>query len=128
MKLSIVLRVTLAALAVLTLAAFPVQGAQAASPTATAARAWYLRNFNSGGVANVGYTYGLPGDKPIVGDWNGDGIDTPGVVRGNTWYLRNSNTSGVADIVFTYGLPTDKPIVGDWNGDGIDTPGVVRGS
>ncbi|MBW3548070.1 MAG: L,D-transpeptidase family protein, partial [Actinobacteria bacterium] len=63
-----------------------------------------------------------------VGDWNGDGIDTPGVVRGATWYLSNSNSGGHAHIAFAYGNAGDRPLVGDWNGDGIDTPGVVRGA
>ena len=31
------------------------------------------------------FSYGMPTEKPIVGDWNGDGIDTPGVVRASTW-------------------------------------------
>ena len=53
--------------------------------------------------------FGDPGDIPIVGDWNGDGIDTIGVVRGNTWYLRNSNTTGVADVTFTFGDAGDRP-------------------
>jgi hypothetical protein len=91
-------------------------------------RTWYLRNSNSGGVANVSFGYGRDTDFPICGDWNGDGIDTPGVVRGNVWYLRNSNTGGAANISFGYGHATDYPIVGDWNGDGITTPGVMRGN
>jgi hypothetical protein len=69
---------------------------------------------------------GLPGDKPIAGDWNGDGSTTIGVVRGNQWHLRNDASTGRADLVFGYGMPTDTPIVGDWNGDGRQTPGVVR--
>ena len=88
---------------------------------------WYLRNSNTTGAADASFRYGNSGDVPIVGDWNGDGIDTPGVVRGDTWYLRNANTSGVAHIALRYGNSGDVPIVGDWNGDGIDTPGVVRG-
>ncbi len=61
-------------------------------------------------------------------DWDGDGVSTPGVVRGNSWFVRNSNTAGVADSTFTYGNPGDTPICGDWNGNGTDTPGVVRGN
>ena len=77
---------------------------------------WFLRNTPSSGSADIHFTFGSPLDLPIVGDWDGDGIVTPGVVRGNTFYLRNSNTSGVADVVFTYGDPGDKVIVGDWDG------------
>ena len=87
---------------------------------------WYLRNSNSSGVANLAFVYGFPTDKPIVGDWDGNGSDTPGVVRGYAWYLRNSNSSGIPSRVFTYGNPGDKPIVGDWNRDWIDTPGLTR--
>ncbi len=78
-------------------------------------------------VADHAAVFGDPGDVPLVGDWTGDGIDTPGVQRGNTFYLRNSIFSGVADESFTFGDPGDIPIVGDWNGDGIDTIGVMRG-
>jgi hypothetical protein len=67
--------------------------------------------------------------KAISGDWNGDGIDTPGFIRGNTWYLRNSNSGpGPADVVFSWGLGTDQPIVGDWDGNGKDGIGVKRGN
>ena len=34
------------------------------------------------------FAYGLPTDGPVVGDWDGDGRDDPGVVRGGRdWYL-----------------------------------------
>lgn len=61
---------------------------------------------------------------PIVGDWEGDGKDSPGIFVNGRWHLRRSD--GRPNIVFRFGDPGDIPVVGDWNGDGIDTPGVVR--
>lgn len=90
-------------------------------------RDWLLRDTLTPGVATRQFSFGLPTDIPVFGDWNGDGVKTPGVVRGNVWYLRNSNTAGGADITFTYGSPGDVPVVGDWTGVGRDLPGVVRG-
>jgi hypothetical protein len=89
---------------------------------------WYLRTTPTTGTADTSFGYGSPGDIPIVGDWDGDGVSTPGIVRGNAFYLRNSNTSGAADTTFTFGDPGDIPLVGDWDGDGVDTIGVVRGT
>ena len=88
----------------------------------------FLKNSHSSGFADVGLNYGIPGDYPVVGDWNGDGTATIGVYRNGTFYLRNSNTIGFADIVFPFGAPGDQPIAGDWNGDGVDTIGVYRPS
>lgn len=50
------------------------------------------------GAADYSYLYGDPGDRPVVGDWNGDRVDSPGVYRNGRWYLRNSNSSGVHDV------------------------------
>jgi hypothetical protein len=88
--------------------------------------AFYLRNSNSSGNADIAYLFGTKTDIPIVGDWNGDGIDTPGIFRNGAFYLRDSNTPGNADIVFEFGQKGDIPIVGDWNGDGKDGVGVFR--
>jgi len=88
----------------------------------------YLKNSNTTGVADVQINYGVPGDKPITGDWNGDGTDTIGVYRNGVFYLRNSNTVGTADTFFAFGLPNDQPIAGDWDGNGTDTIGVYRSS
>src|SRR5262249_46025749 len=70
--------------------------------------------------------YGDPGDTPLVGDWSGDGNDTPAVVRNGWWYLRDTFTTGVADRVIEYGDPGDIPVTGDWTGTGRSTPVVVR--
>jgi hypothetical protein len=77
--------------------------------------ALFLKNANSTGFADIVLTYGLPGDKAVTGDWNGDGIDTIGVYRGGTFLLRNSNTNGFAEVVFSLGVDGDLPISGDWD-------------
>jgi hypothetical protein len=88
----------------------------------------YLKNSNDTGFADMALNYGLGGDYPVVGDWDGNGTVTIGIYRGGTFYLKNSNTLGFAEVVFPFGIPGDQPIAGDWNGDGIDTIGVYRPS
>ena len=87
---------------------------------------WHLTRADGG--PNIVFDFGNPGDSPVVGDWNGDGVDTPGVVREGRWFLRNSNSTGSADKVFWFGDPGDRPFAGDWNGNGVDTPGLYRRS
>lgn len=72
-------------------------------------------------------SFGLPGDQPVIGDWNGDGRQTPGVFRNGTWVLdMTGNGFDGGDRVLSFGLPGDKAVAGDWNGDGVDTVGVFR--
>jgi glucose/arabinose dehydrogenase len=82
------------------------------------------------GFAEFSYLFGVPGDVPVVGDWNGDGVDTPGLRRpGNGFvYLRNTNTAGFADLSYFFGIGGDIPISGDWNDDGTDNVGLYRPS
>jgi hypothetical protein len=88
----------------------------------------YLKNSNTSGFADAALNYGLPGDYPVVGDWDGNGTVTIGIYRNGYFYLRNSNTIGFAEVVFPFGQAGDQPIAGDWNGDGVDTIGVYRRS
>jgi hypothetical protein len=78
------------------------------------------------------FTFGVAGDLPVAGDWDGDGRDSVGVYRPSTFtfYLRNALSSGVADvsIVISFAQAGDLPITGDWNGDGRVTPGMYRPS
>jgi hypothetical protein len=66
-------------------------------------------------LPDVALNYGNPGDKPLTGDWDNDGIDTIGVYRNGQFMLRN-NTIGFAEIVFALGNPGDMPIAGNWDG------------
>jgi Tol biopolymer transport system component len=89
---------------------------------------WYL--YDEGGNLETSFFYGNPGDFPIMGDWDGDGVETPGMYRQSDGYvyLRNSNTVGIADIRFFFGNPGDVPIAGDFNSDGFDTVSIYRPS
>jgi hypothetical protein len=106
----------------------PAHGADTAGVFRPGNGALYLRHTNSSGVADIAINYGLPGDYPIAGDWDGSGTDTIGIYRNGVFYLRNSNSLGIADLTVAFGQAGDQPVVGDWDGDGIDTVGVYRKS
>ncbi|MBT8202988.1 MAG: PD40 domain-containing protein [Acidimicrobiia bacterium] len=86
---------------------------------------WHLRA-RDGTVST--FHYGVPGDVPLLGDWDCDGFDTVGAYRpaNGFAYLRNTNDFGTGEIEFFIGVPGDVPLVGDWNGDGCDTLGIFR--
>lgn len=88
---------------------------------------WALQR--SDGSADT-FFYGIPGDVPLMGDWNCDGIQTVAMYRPSRGfvYLRNSNSFGVADRDFYYGIPGDMPVAGDWDRDGCDTLAIFRPS
>ena len=92
---------------------------------------WELRNSNTPGPPDLVFTYSRGRDIPVVGDWDGNRTDTPGVARHpNQWLLRNTNTGGVANEALTFGAGSgdiiELPVVGDWDGNGTDTVGVLR--
>jgi len=101
-------------------------------------RTFYL-DYNGNGVWNGAsvdrqYTFGVAGDSPITGDWNGDGMTGIGVYHPSTrtFYL-DYNGNGVwngasVDRQYTFGVAGDSPITGDWNGDGTTGIGVYRPS
>jgi hypothetical protein len=88
---------------------------------------WYLKNSNSSGIGQIAFNYGDGTQTPLAGDWNGDGVDTPGVFRSGTWWLSNA-FDGSTQSYFGLGGAGYAPYVGDWNGDGITTVGVKTGA
>jgi subtilisin family serine protease len=101
---------------------------------ASEGRFYIINRLGSGdrglGRAQVAYYFGNPGDTPFMGDWNGDGVDTPGLRRSSNGfvYLRNSNTQGPGEVSYFYGDPGDIVFSGDWDHDGDDTLGLYRPS
>jgi hypothetical protein len=98
-----------------------------------ASGAWFLRNANAAGAADLVFIYGAGGQAvPLTGDWDGDGLDTPGLYFPATgaFFLKNANAGGAADLVFTYGAGGAGfvPLSGDWDGDGVDTVGLYAPS
>jgi List-Bact-rpt repeat protein len=91
----------------------------------------------TGSPSDLTTQFGLAGDYPVAGDWDGTGIIRIGVFRcpppGTgvcSWYL-DQNNNGVwdgtfGDITFQFGLPGDIPVVGDWGGTGVSKVGVMR--
>ena len=83
-------------------------------------------------VSDTSLSWGLPNDKPVIGDWNGDGKDDIGIFRPSSgiWSLDSNGNDAwdVSDTSLSWGLPDDIPVIGDWNGDGKDDIGIFRPS
>jgi hypothetical protein len=87
---------------------------------------FYLSNSFSAQADTV-FSFGRSTDAALVGDWDGDGVDTVAVRRGRAFYVNDGHDSS-AERVFYYGRPDDVVLVGDWDGDGVDTLAVRRGA
>ena len=89
---------------------------------------FFFRNTNTTGFSEGTIPFGLPGDIGLVGDWDGDGVFTPGVYRPSdgTFYLSNSPVGANADLVIPFSPVGGTPVVGDWDGDGITTIGLYK--
>ncbi len=84
---------------------------------------WHLMGLSS-------FFYGNPGDRPFMGDWDCDDVDTPGLYRQSDGfvYVRISNSQGIAERSFFLGDPGDVPLAGDFDGDGCDSVSLYRPS
>ena len=75
----------------------------------------------------VQFEFGQPGDQPVVGDFNGDGIDEVAVLRGDEWIIDIDGdrrlTGNDKRVKISPPSEFSQPIAGDWDGDGTDEPG-----
>ena len=67
--------------------------------------------------------FGIPSDRPVAGDWNGDGTSEVGVYRpsAGAFYLRAADGTHAVALL---GDSDDLPVTGDWNGDRVTDVGV----
>jgi hypothetical protein len=99
---------------------------------------WYFDNNGNGawdGCSTdgcLGLFGGLPEDIPVVGNWDGTGVQRLGVYRKGDWFFDPNNSGtwngcGVDTCISGFGgLPDDLPVVGDWNGSGTTKIGIYR--
>jgi hypothetical protein len=87
-------------------------------------------NNGVGSAGDIFYPcYGLAGDLPVAGDWDGDGVTEIGLFRNGQWRLDvdNNGVGSAGDIFYpSYGLAGDLPVAGDWDGDGVTEIGLFR--
>ena len=74
-------------------------------------------------------SFGIPGDVPVSGKWNGSEKTMTGVFRDGAWFL-DMNGNGAwdegIDAAYSFGIATDIPITGDWSGSGTTNLGFFR--
>ena len=72
------------------------------------------------------FNWGASGDRPVPGDYDGDGVTDAAVFRSGVWYIRNSADNTVSAV--TFGASEDKLVPADYNGDGRTDIAVYRQS
>lgn|GEM_PF-1185739 len=93
---------------------------------------WYFRDSNNSGSVDVEIRYGVglgSGWLPVVGDWNGDGVDGIGLYKDGRWRLRDmTNNQLTNEYIISFGSNEAGwiPVVGDWDGDGDDGLGLYK--
>jgi hypothetical protein len=69
----------------------------------------------------------VTGGIPVVGDWNGDGIDKIGMYADGVWH-HDTDGDFEFDTKIEFGEAGDMPIAGDFAGDGTTQLAVFRAS
>lgn len=78
------------------------------------------------GATLPSFSYGNRPLTPLMGDWNGDGLETVGTFEAGTFRLNDQNDSSGADHTFVFGDPRGYAVAGDFDGNRCDDVAVYR--
>jgi len=89
---------------------------------------FYYRPSSQPSVNFYSIPLGATGDKPLLGDFDGDGRLDPAVFRPSNavWYILRSSVNQITQT--TFGTSTDIPVPADYDGDGQTNIAVFRPS
>ena len=94
---------------------------------------WYILRSSDNGITDT--NFGLPGDVPVPGDWDGDGkadlaVYREGVSGGQSnFYFLGTNNNPMNNISNrAFGVTGDLPVPADFDGDGKKDAAVYRPS
>jgi len=85
---------------------------------------WWTLQSNTGNYSTA--RFGLPSDKPVAGNYDGDNKADIAVYRDGTWYILQSS-DGIVRIE-NWGLGEDIPVQADYDNDGRMNLAVYRPS
>jgi hypothetical protein len=104
----------------------PYQSLQQATHWSSTPR-WDLRASATPGTVEAQFSYGIQaGDRGLLCDWDGDGVDEAVVVRAGTWHLRNGVSTGTTARTITFGISVHTPMCAELDGDPGDEPVLFR--
>jgi hypothetical protein len=69
---------------------------------------------------------GTNGDRPVPGDYDGDGLADYAIFRSGTWFILNSSNS--SETIVNWGVAGDKAVQGDYDGDSKTDVAIFRPS
>jgi phosphatidylserine/phosphatidylglycerophosphate/cardiolipin synthase-like enzyme len=81
---------------------------------------WWMLESATGYTTWDVYQWGQPGDVPLSGDYDGDGLPDVAVFRPSnaTWWILKSSANYSAANLYQWGQNGDVPLSGDYDGDG----------
>jgi hypothetical protein len=89
---------------------------------------WIIVQSDNPSVIVNSFMFGDGLSQPLVGDWDGDGVEGIGIYKDGVFTLRNHASAASPESTFSFGSNQGGwlAIAGDWNGDGIDSIGLYK--